>query len=85
MFCQVNSDLPIDGVAEGVDDSPEDPSTDWDIDNGPRPLNDVPLLDQLVVTKHHHTNVVRLEIQSHTLHGEKTISLSLSLSLSFHL
>ena len=48
----------VDGVAEGVDDSPEQLVADGDVDDGARPLHDVAFFDQLVVAEDHDADVV---------------------------
>jgi len=59
--------LSVDGIAEGIDDSAEQTVADRHVDDGARSLDDVALPDDLVVTEHDNTHVVRLQVQSHSL------------------
>lgn len=59
--------LSVDSVTEGVDDTAEETLTDRDIDNGTGSLDDITFLDLSIVTKDDDTDVVSLEVKSHTL------------------
>merc|ERR1739847_212795 len=59
--------LAINGVAEGVNNTAKDLVTHGDIHNGSGPLDNISLLDELVITEDDNTNVVRLQVESHTL------------------
>ena len=61
------NDLSVDGISQSVHHTAKQLLTHRNIHNGPSPLYDVTLLDQLVITEHHNTNVVRLQVQRHTL------------------
>lgn len=57
----------VDGVTQGINDTAKKLLTDRNVDDGTSTLDDVTFLDQLVVTEHDNTNVVRLQVESHTL------------------
>ena len=57
----------IDGVAERVNNTAEHAIADRDIDNGTGSLDDIAFLDLSIVTKDDDSDVVRLEVQGHTL------------------
>jgi len=59
--------LTIDGVAESIDNTTEHTVTDGDIDDGTSSLHNITFLNFSIVTKHDNTNIVRLEVQGHTL------------------
>merc|ERR1719211_727212 len=59
--------LPIDGVAESVNNAAEDLVTHGDIHNSSGPLDNISLLDELVITEHHNTNIVGLQVERHAL------------------
>lgn len=63
--------LSIDGISQSVHHTAEQLLTNRDIHDGTSPLHDVALLDQLVVTEHDNTNVVRLQVQRHALQRGK--------------
>merc|ERR1719320_614099 len=58
--------LSIDGVTETVNNSSQKFFTNWHIDNGSGPLDGVTFFDVSVVTKHDNTDIVLLQVQSHT-------------------
>jgi hypothetical protein len=60
--------LAVDGVAESIDNTTEHTVTDGDIDDGTSSLNNITFLNFSIVTKHDNTNIVRLEVQGHTLY-----------------
>ena len=68
---QAPANLSINGVAEGVDDTAQDPQANGNVNDGPCPLHHVSLLDELVVAKHDHTHIVRLQVESHALKHRK--------------
>jgi len=57
----------IDGVTERIDDTAEHAISNRHVDNRTGSLDDVTLLDLSIVTQDDDTNVVRLEVQGHTL------------------
>jgi len=57
----------VDGVTEGVDNSSEETLTDGDIDDRSGSLDDITFLDFSIVTQDDNTNVVSLQVESHTL------------------
>ena len=59
--------LAIDGVTQSVDDTAEQFQTNWNVDDGTGTLDDVTFLDQLVVTEDDDTDVVGLQVESHSL------------------
>src|SRR5262245_23998729 len=71
----------IDGITQGIHNPPKQLLSNRDIHDGSCPLYNVSLLDQLVVTKHHHTNVVWLQVQSHTLQASAELNHLLSLDV----
>merc|ERR1712079_965693 len=62
-----NGALSVNGVAKSVNNTAEDLSADRDVHNGSSPLDNVSLLDELVVTEDHNTNIVGLQVESHPL------------------
>lgn len=64
------SDLAINGVSQSVYNTAEQLLSDRNIHDGSCSLDDVTLLDEFVVTEHHNTNVIRLQVQRHSLRGE---------------
>merc|ERR1712073_1945 len=59
--------LAVDGVSKSVNDPAEALHADGDIDDGTSPLDDIALLDELVITEDDNTNVVGLQVESHSL------------------
>ena len=59
--------LTVDGVAESVDNAAEHTVTDGDVDDGTGSLDNISFLNFSIVTKDDNTNVVSLEVESHTL------------------
>ena len=57
----------IDGVSQSVNDTSEKLHTDGYVDDGTSSLDDISFTDQFIVTEHDHTDVVGLQVQSHTL------------------
>uniref|UniRef100_A0A182SVP3 Uncharacterized protein n=1 Tax=Anopheles maculatus TaxID=74869 RepID=A0A182SVP3_9DIPT len=64
--------LTVDGVTEGINDAAQDFITDRHVDDGTGTLDDIAFLDQLVVTEHDHTDVIRLQVKGHTLKKKRT-------------
>ena len=62
----LNGALTVNRVTEGVDDTTKQLRTDRHIDNLASALDNVTLLDQGIGTEHGNTNIVRLEVKSHT-------------------
>lgn len=63
----VDGTLAVDGVTQSIDNTAEQFITDWDVDNGTGTLDNIALLDELVVTEDHNTNVVGLQVEGHAL------------------
>ena len=59
--------LAINGVAESVNNTAKDLGTHGDIHNSSGPLDNISLLDELVITEDDNTNVVGLQVESHSL------------------
>lgn len=57
----------IDGISKSVDNTTEQFGANRDVDNGSSTLYNVTFLDELVVTEDHNTDIVGLQIKSHTL------------------
>src|SRR5205085_6648863 len=55
--------LAVDGIAEAVDDAPEQALADGDIDDGAGTADGVAFLDRAVVAEDHGADIVRLEIE----------------------
>lgn len=64
------SDLAINGVSQSIHNTAEQLLSDWNIHDSSCSLDDVTLLDEFVVTEHHNTNVIRLQVQRHSLRRE---------------
>lgn len=64
------SDLAIDGVSQSIHNTAEQLLSDRNVHNSSRSLDDVTLLDEFVVTEHHNTNVIGLQVQRHSLRRE---------------
>jgi len=63
----VNGTLTIDRVTEGINDAAEKFVTDGHIDDRAGPLDDIAFLDLSIVTENDNTDVVSLQVESHTL------------------
>merc|ERR1740123_633296 len=59
--------LAVNGVTQSINDTSKDLVTNGDIHNGSSSLDNVSLLDELVITEHDNTNVVRLQVKGHAL------------------
>merc|ERR1719431_2102804 len=59
--------LAVNGVTQSINDTSKDLVTNGDIHNGSSSLDNVSLLDELVITEHDNTNVVRLQVEGHAL------------------
>merc|ERR1719341_1960804 len=59
--------LAVNGVTQSINNTSEDLVTNGDIHNGSSSLDNVSLLDELVITEHDNTNVVRLQVEGHAL------------------
>merc|ERR1719430_2311447 len=59
--------LSINGVAKSIHNTSKDLGADGDVNNGSSPLDNISLLDELVVTEDHNTNIVGLQVKSHPL------------------
>lgn len=64
------SDLAINGVSQSIHNTAEQLLSDGNIHDSSCSLDDVTLLDEFVVTEHHNTNVIRLQVQRHSLRRE---------------
>jgi hypothetical protein len=56
----------VDSVSEWINDSSEEFWSDWDVNNGTGSSNDVAFLDLSIVTEYDDTDVIWLQVQSHT-------------------
>jgi len=65
----INGTESIDGNTEGIDDSTEESMTDRDIDNSSGSLDDISFLDFSIVSEHDDTDVISLQVKSHTLNS----------------
>jgi len=65
----INGTESIDGNTEGIDDSTEESMADRDIDNGSGSLDDITFLDFSIVSEHDDTDVISLQVKSHTLNS----------------
>lgn len=59
--------LSINSIAQSIHHTAKQLLTNRNIHNGTSSLHNITLLDQLVITKHHNSNVVRLQVQRHAL------------------
>jgi len=66
-FVRFDGTKSINGNTEGIDDSSEESITDRDIDNGTGSLDDISFLDFSIVSEHDDTDVISLQVKSHTL------------------
>lgn len=64
-----NGTKSINGNTEGVDDSTEETKADRYIDNGTGSLDDISFLDFSIVSEHDDTDVISLQVKSHTLNS----------------
>jgi len=71
---KLQTHLAVDGISQSIHYSAQQLLAHRHIHDGAGSLHNVALLDQLVVTKHHHTNIVWLQVQSHTLRSKCTQS-----------
>lgn len=69
------SDLAINGVSQSVHNAAEQLLSDRNVHDSSCSLDNVTLLDELVITEHHNTNVIRLQVQRHSLRGEAKVSM----------
>lgn len=65
--------LSINGISQSINNSAQELFTDRHIDNSTSSFDNVSLFDQLVITKHHNTNIVRLQVQRHSLNKKVKI------------
>merc|ERR1712066_938523 len=59
--------LAINGISKSVNNTAKDLSANGDIHDSSSPLDNISLLDELVITEDHNTNIVGLQVESHTL------------------
>ena len=62
-----NRSLAINGVTQSVNNTSKDLHTNWDVNNSSGSLDNISFLNQLVITEHDNTNVVRLQVEGHAL------------------
>jgi hypothetical protein len=62
-----NTYLPINRVTEGINNTPEKPKTNGNIDNRPSSLDDIALLNEPIVSEHDDTDVIGLEVEGLSL------------------
>jgi len=65
-FFGINWSFAVDGVSEWINDSSEEFWSDWHVDDGTGSSNDVTFFDFSIVTEDDDTDVVWLQVQSHT-------------------
>ena len=65
-FFGVDWAFAVDGVTEWIDNSSEEFWSDWDVDDGTGSSDDITLFDFSIVTEDDNTDVVWLQVQSHT-------------------
>jgi hypothetical protein len=62
----VDGALSVDGISESVDDTPEQLRANWDIDDLAGTLDGVAFLDETIVTEDGDTDVIGLQVQTHS-------------------
>ena len=62
--------LAVDRVTEGIDDAAEEGRANRDVDDSAGTLDKIALTNKGIVTENHNTDVVRLEVERHTLKGK---------------
>ena len=60
----------VDGISQRVDDTTEKIGTDWNVDNCAGSFHYVTFLDHFIVAENDDADVVRLQIQRHSLREE---------------
>jgi hypothetical protein len=65
-FFGIDWSFAVDGVSEWIDNSSEKFWSDWDVDDGTGSSDDITLFDFSIVTEDDNTDVVWLQVQSHT-------------------
>ena len=78
----INGTKSINGNTKGVDDSTKETMADGDIDNSSSSLDDISFLDFSIVSKHDDTDVISLQVKSHTLNARVELNHLSSLDLS---
>lgn len=68
------SDLAIDGVSQSIHNAAEQLLSDRNVHDSSCSPDNITLLDEFVVTEHHNTNVISLQVQRHSLRGEAKVS-----------
>jgi hypothetical protein len=66
-FFTRNGSLTIKGITEWIDDTSEKFWAYWYIDNSTGTTNNIAFLNFSIVTEHYDTNIIRFQVQSHTL------------------
>merc|ERR1719431_2446745 len=59
--------LAINGISKSINNTTKHFHTNGDIHDGTSSLDDISLLDQFVITEDDHTDIVRLQVEGHTL------------------
>merc|ERR1719495_3134533 len=59
--------LAINGVSQSINNTSKHFHTNGDIHDGTSSLDDISLLDQFVITEDDNTDIVRLQVEGHTL------------------
>lgn len=59
--------LSINSISQSIDDTAQELLTNRHVHNSAGSLDNVAFLDQLVVTEHDNTDIVRLQVQRHAL------------------
>ena len=62
----VDGSLSVNGVSKSINDTPKQLWTDWDIDNLAGTLDGVAFLDETIVTEDGDTDVVGLQVETHS-------------------
>ena len=73
--------LAVNGVTQGINDTSKDLVTNGDIHNGSSSLDNISLLDELVITEHDNTNIVRLQVKGHALESRAELNHLLGLDV----
>jgi hypothetical protein len=66
-FFAVDGSLAVQGVTEWINDASQELWADWDVDDSTSSSDNIAFLDVTIVTEYDNTNVVWLQVQSHTL------------------
>ena len=70
---RVDGTLSVDGVSERINDTSEQLRADWDVDNLAGTLDRVALLDETIVTEDRDTDVIGLQVQTHSTNAGREL------------